>query len=74
VPIDKAILTLGRRSETDIRIPGAGVSRVHAEVVAQNGVYRLRDRESRFGTFVNGDLYDFGGLLMQRGILKAKTG
>ena len=55
VPIDKPILTLGRRSETDIRIPGAGISRVHAEIVVENGVYRLRDRESRFGTFVNGE-------------------
>lgn len=55
IPIDKPILTLGRRSETDVRVPGAGVSRVHAEIVAENGAYRLRDCASRFGTFVNGE-------------------
>jgi pSer/pThr/pTyr-binding forkhead associated (FHA) protein len=30
VPIDKPIVTLGRRSETDVRIAVAGVSRLHA--------------------------------------------
>ena len=55
IPIDKPLVTLGRRSETDVRVPGAGVSRVHAEIVSENGVYRLRDCASRFGTFVNGE-------------------
>jgi len=55
IPLDKALITLGRRSETDVRVPGAGVSRVHAEIVTENGVYRLRDCASRFGTFVNGE-------------------
>jgi len=55
IPIDKPIVTLGRRSETDVHVPGAGVSRVHAEIVTENGVCRLRDCASRFGTFVNGE-------------------
>jgi pSer/pThr/pTyr-binding forkhead associated (FHA) protein len=54
IAIDKPTLTLGRRSETDVRVQGAGVSRLHAEIVTVNGVCRLRDCESRFGTFVNG--------------------
>jgi sigma-B regulation protein RsbU (phosphoserine phosphatase) len=55
IPIDKPVVTLGRRSETDVRVPGAGVSRVHAEIVVENGIYRLRDCASRFGTYVNGE-------------------
>jgi len=55
IPIDKPIVTLGRRSETDVRVPSAGVSRVHAEIISDRGVYRLRDCASRFGTFVNGE-------------------
>jgi sigma-B regulation protein RsbU (phosphoserine phosphatase) len=55
VPIDKPVLTLGRRSETDVRIPGVGVSRMHAEIVTESGVCRLRDCASKFGTFVNGE-------------------
>jgi serine phosphatase RsbU (regulator of sigma subunit)/pSer/pThr/pTyr-binding forkhead associated (FHA) protein len=54
VPIDKALITLGRRSESDVRVSGAGVSRHHAEISADNGTCRLRDCESKFGTFVNG--------------------
>jgi phosphoserine phosphatase RsbU/P len=55
ITIDKPVMTLGRRTETDVRIPGAGVSRVHAEIVTENSVHRLRDCASRFGTFVNGE-------------------
>jgi len=55
VPIDKPVVTLGRRSETDVRIPGMGISRLHAEIVSEQGVCRLRDCESKFGTFVNGE-------------------
>lgn len=54
VPIDKALITLGRRSESDVRVSGAGVSRHHAEIIADNGTCRPRDCESKFGTFVNG--------------------
>jgi sigma-B regulation protein RsbU (phosphoserine phosphatase) len=54
IAIDKPTLTLGRRSETDVRVQGAGVSRLHAEIVTVNGICRLRDCDSRFGTFVNG--------------------
>jgi serine phosphatase RsbU (regulator of sigma subunit)/pSer/pThr/pTyr-binding forkhead associated (FHA) protein len=54
VSIDKAVMTLGRRSESDVRVAGTGVSRQHAEITADNGSWRLRDCDSKFGTFVNG--------------------
>lgn len=52
--IDKPLITMGRRSESDVRVTGVGVSRHHAEIVADNGACRLRDCDSKFGTFVNG--------------------
>jgi serine phosphatase RsbU (regulator of sigma subunit) len=55
VPIDKALFTIGRRTETDLRLSGADISRVHAEIVTDNSVFTIRDRASRFGTFVNGE-------------------
>jgi len=55
VPIDKPLFTIGRRSETDLRLSGADVSRVHAEIALDNGACVIRDRQSRFGTFVNGE-------------------
>jgi serine phosphatase RsbU (regulator of sigma subunit) len=55
VPVDKPIFTIGRRSESDLRIAGTHVSRDHAEIAHDGGRYVLRDRTSRFGTFVNGE-------------------
>jgi serine phosphatase RsbU (regulator of sigma subunit) len=55
VNIDKTLFTIGRRSETDLRLSGADISRVHAEIAVENGACVIRDKQSRFGTFVNGD-------------------
>jgi phosphoserine phosphatase RsbU/P len=55
VAIDKPLFTIGRRSETDLRLPGADISRVHAEITLDNGNCIIRDKQSRFGTFVNGE-------------------
>jgi serine phosphatase RsbU (regulator of sigma subunit) len=55
VNIDKPLFVIGRRTETDLRLSGADISRVHAEITAENGVCTIRDKESRFGTFVNGE-------------------
>jgi pSer/pThr/pTyr-binding forkhead associated (FHA) protein len=53
IPLDKAQVTIGRRTENDVRLTGSDVSRDHAEIVVANGDYILRDRGSRYGTFVN---------------------
>jgi len=55
VTIDKPLFTIGRRSETDLRLPGADISRVHAEISFENSTCIIRDKQSRFGTFVNGE-------------------
>ena len=44
---------LGRSSEA-LHLTDATVSRRHAELTPDNGVWTLRDLESRHGTFVNG--------------------
>jgi sigma-B regulation protein RsbU (phosphoserine phosphatase) len=54
VLIDKPLITLGRRSESDIRVAGVGVSRHHAEIAVGTEACVLRDCASKFGTFVNG--------------------
>jgi len=55
VTLDKPVFSIGRRTESDLRLPNADVSRLHAEIETLNGGVTLRDRESRFGTFVNGE-------------------
>ena len=55
IPIERPVTTFGRRSECDVRVTGADVSRQHAELHMQDGKIILRDCESKFGTFVNGE-------------------
>ena len=55
VPIDKELFTIGRRVGNDLRLVGSDISREHAELVRQEDEVRIRDRGSRFGTFVNGE-------------------
>src|SRR5580704_10955565 len=56
VHIDKPLLTIGRSQECDLRVSGGEVSRDHAEIARDGDRYLLRDRGSRYGTFVNGEL------------------
>jgi sigma-B regulation protein RsbU (phosphoserine phosphatase) len=53
VPIGKEAFGIGRRETNDLRLAGSEVSRDHAEIVAANGAYLVRDKQSRYGTYVN---------------------
>jgi sigma-B regulation protein RsbU (phosphoserine phosphatase) len=53
VAIDRSPFTIGRRDDNDLRLPGGEVSREHAEIVVEGNRLLLRDRASRYGTFVN---------------------
>lgn len=55
VPIDKDVFTIGRRVGNDLRLSGSDISREHAELAREGDDVRIRDRGSRFGTFVNGE-------------------
>jgi phosphoserine phosphatase RsbU/P len=55
VPLDKPLIAIGRRGENDLRLSGSDVSRDHAEIARTDSAYVLRDRGSRYGTFVNGE-------------------
>ncbi len=55
VRIEKELFTIGRRPGNDLEIADANVSRDHARIDQSNGDYVIRDLESRFGTFVNGE-------------------
>ena len=53
VTIEKVPFLIGRRAGSDLHLPSAEVSRDHAEIVGADDGYVLRDRGSRYGTFVN---------------------
>ena len=48
-------VTIGRHPECDIIIDDASVSRQHARIESENGVYFIEDLNSRNGTFLNNE-------------------
>ena len=56
VRLDRPLFIMGRRTTADLQLVSADVSREHAEIVRDDaGRYLLRDRASRYGSFVNGE-------------------
>jgi serine phosphatase RsbU (regulator of sigma subunit) len=55
VRLDKDIFTIGRREGNDLQIADAKISRDHAQIVRISGDHIVRDLESRYGSFVNGE-------------------
>jgi serine phosphatase RsbU (regulator of sigma subunit) len=55
VPLEKPVFSIGRRSGNDLQLVGSDVSRDHAEIALEGEQYTLRDRGSRYGTFVNSE-------------------
>lgn len=56
--LDPAYTTIGRGLTATVRINDEGISRIHAAVSVDNGVYYLSDAGSTNGTFANGDRVD----------------
>src|SRR5918994_151719 len=55
VPIAKGQFEIGRRESNDLRLAGSEVSRDHAEIAVHDNRFVIRDRNSRYGTYVNGE-------------------
>jgi len=56
IRLDRPVFLIGRRTTADLQLVSADVSREHAEIVRDTGGrYSVRDRASRYGTFVNGE-------------------
>jgi sigma-B regulation protein RsbU (phosphoserine phosphatase) len=55
VPVSKPQFEIGRRETNDLRLAGSEVSRDHAAIALENNHFILRDRNSRYGTYVNGE-------------------
>ena len=55
VPVAKNQFEIGRRETNDLRLAGSEVSRDHAEISVDGSKFTLRDRNSRYGTYVNGE-------------------
>ena len=54
IRVDTARCLVGRRADATLRIPGASISREHAELLLIGDQLQVRDLGSTNGTFVNG--------------------
>lgn len=54
IVLDKNPFRIGRRPDSDLVLNGTEVSRDHAEIVRTGDRYVIRDRQSKYGTYVNG--------------------
>ena len=52
--LSQRITTVGREDINDIALPDSEVSRRHARIVMEDGVYTLEDLGSTNGTFIDG--------------------
>ena len=57
-PMPSSITVIGRRDDCDLRIPLADVSRRHCELGMNKESLKIRDLDSRNGTFLNGKRID----------------
>lgn len=56
VVIDKSSFIIGRMKEqVDFAVDNNTVGKVHAEIVSKDGLYFIKDLNSRNGTFINGE-------------------
>ncbi len=53
MPIHPLPFRIGRRPGLELVLPSHRVSKLHAEIFEQDGVLKIRDQQSRNGTFVN---------------------
>src|SRR6478752_10810725 len=58
IELSQLPFTLGRNESCDYQIVSSRISRVHAEIVREAGVLKIRDLKSTNGTFVNGERID----------------
>jgi len=56
--LNKTIFTIGRSPTSDIQIPSARVSRIHATIRWQNGAWVIQDAESLNGLICQGERID----------------
>jgi pSer/pThr/pTyr-binding forkhead associated (FHA) protein len=53
-PLPSTVTTIGRRHSCDLCIPLTSVSKKHCQLNHDDGVLKIRDLDSRNGTYLNG--------------------
>jgi serine phosphatase RsbU (regulator of sigma subunit) len=54
--LERPVFSIGRKGVNDLHLTDTRVSRFHAEIIQEEGHYIVRDKGSRCGTYVNGEM------------------
>ena len=65
--LDQKVSILGASPSCDIFVDNPYISRMHAQIVEDADGFRIRDLDSKNGTFVNGHRIEADGHLLRRG-------
>ncbi|MDD5064344.1 MAG: FHA domain-containing protein [Phycisphaerae bacterium] len=57
-PLPSSVTTIGRRHSCDLCIPLMSVSKKHCQLNHDEGILKIRDLDSRNGTYLNGKRVD----------------
>ncbi|MCX7958483.1 MAG: tetratricopeptide repeat protein, partial [Deltaproteobacteria bacterium] len=55
--LNRSVMKIGRTEENDIVLDHKSISREHAQIVFENGVFKILDMKSANGVLVNGEQY-----------------
>src|SRR5438128_12575387 len=55
IPLKHSPFTVGRKVDKDLVIADPRVSRDHARIISEDGIFFVIDESSKHGTFVNGE-------------------
>lgn len=67
IPLEQEVCMLGAAPSAEIFVDNPSISRMHAQIVREGDHHRIRDLDSKNGTFVNGEQINSAGHILRRG-------
>ncbi len=67
IPLNQQVCLIGAYADADVFIDNPYISRMHAQIVQEGGRYRIRDLDSKNGTYVNGTRLEGDGHVLKSG-------
>ena len=67
IPLEQEVCMLGAAPSAEIFVDNPYISRMHAQIVREGDHHRIRDLDSKNGTFVNGEQINSAGHILRRG-------
>ena len=67
IPLEQEVCMLGAAPDAEVFVDNPYISRMHAQIVREGDRFRIRDLDSKNGTFVNGTRINSDGYVLRRG-------